>query len=313
VNCLTPQEAQAINMMWDGARNDLGTRIWHPFERGANASVSSSATCGNLGSQCWAHEDTTFDWHPLQLSQFDDEFELATNVVAPYSDIMSTALHAARNSGAKILMWHGGADPLIPHRQAIHYYNDAIDTFGALDNVTPWFRFFMAPGVGHCGGGVGPQPQNLFGVLVDWVENGVAPDSILSTNSSGGVVTRSRPLYGRRPRSTTARATNDAASFLRRQRRTPADRLSAWSRNSEGDQKRLRHHRPPAATCNENSNCRSTIRPAIRCTRLISMRTRVGPSTPLRVNKKHAMFRCAALRAPTCRSPRRFRNWRGAR
>lgn len=193
-NCLTPTEAQAVNMMWDGARNDHGTRIWFPFERGANASVTSSATCGNLGSQCWAHRDTSFDWHPLPLSQFDDETELATRVVAPYSDIMSTALHAARDRGAKILMYHGGADPLIPHRQTIHYYNDAMATFGGLDQLTPWFRFFVAPSVGHCSGGVGPQPQNLFNTMVDWVENGNAPQSILATNTSAGVVTRSRPL-----------------------------------------------------------------------------------------------------------------------
>jgi hypothetical protein len=193
-NCLTAAEAKAINMMWDGARNDKGTRIWFPFERGANASVSSNSACGNLGSQCWAHRDTSFDWRPLPLSQFDDETELATRVVAPYSDIMSTALHAARDRGAKILMWHGGADPLIPHRQAIHYYNDAMEAFGGLDNLTPWFRFFVAPSVGHCSGGNGPQPQNLFGVLEDWVENGNAPDSILSANISGGVVTRSRPM-----------------------------------------------------------------------------------------------------------------------
>ncbi len=47
----------------------------------------------------------------------------------------------------------------------------------------------MAPGVTHCGGGVGPQPQSLFNTLVNWVENGVAPDSILA--SGGG---RTRPL-----------------------------------------------------------------------------------------------------------------------
>jgi hypothetical protein len=193
-NCLNEAEAQAINMMWDGSRNDKGTRIWHPFERGAGASVASTATCGNLGSQCWAHRDTTFDWHPLPLSQFDDETELATNVVAPYSDIMSTDLQRVRGRGGKILMYHGGADPLIPHRQSIHYYNDAMQTFGGIDALTPWFRFYVAPGMGHCAGGVGPQPQNLFGTLVDWVENGKAPDSILSTNSSSGVVTRSRPL-----------------------------------------------------------------------------------------------------------------------
>jgi hypothetical protein len=197
VDCLQPDQAQAINMMWDGPRNDKGTRIWFPYERGANLSLffmTPNQPCGQLGSQCWAHRDTTFDWRPLPLSQFDDEMVLATNVVAPYSDIMSAALHAAKNRNAKILMWHGGADQLIPPRPTIHYYNDAIDTFGSLDNVTPWFRFYLAPGVAHCGGGVGPQPQNLFNVLVNWVENGVAPDSILSANIGRGGVTRSRPL-----------------------------------------------------------------------------------------------------------------------
>src|SRR5258708_8152990 len=93
-NCLTPAEAQAINMMWDGARNDKGTRIWFPFERGANASASSSATCGNLGSQCWAHRDTTFDWHPLPLSQFADETEPAPPTPTHSTDLLSTYLLA---------------------------------------------------------------------------------------------------------------------------------------------------------------------------------------------------------------------------
>jgi len=30
--------------------------------------------------------------------------------------------------------------------------------------------------IDHNRGGAGPQPQNLFGALLDWVENGVAPD-----------------------------------------------------------------------------------------------------------------------------------------
>jgi len=214
-NCLTANEAQAVNMMWDGPRNDQGTRVWYPFERGAAASVTSTATCGNLGSQCWAHADTTFDWHPLPLSQFDDETELATRLVAPYSDIISTALDAVKDRGAKILMYHGGADPLIPHRQSIHYYNGTLDRFGGLDAVKPWFRFFVAPGMGHCSGGVGPQPQSLFERMVDWVETGAAPDSILATNVSNGVVTRSRPLCPW-PQTALYNGTgdpNDAASF----------------------------------------------------------------------------------------------------
>ena len=188
-NCLTPEQAQAMDMMWDGPRNDYGRRIWFPFGYGTSHSVSSNAPCGNLGQQCWAHRDTTFDWRTLAADEFDDETQLSTTVVAPYSDIMSTDLDTAHKRGAKILMWHGGADPLIPWRQAVHYYNDASERYKGYSNLMPWFRFYLAPGVGHCGGGVGPGPQNLFSVLVDWVENGVAPDMILA--SGGG---RTRPL-----------------------------------------------------------------------------------------------------------------------
>ena len=216
-NCLTPQEAQAVNMIWDGPRNDHGTRIWFPFGYSAPNSVASEAPCGNLGAQCWAHRDTTFDWRPLPLSQFDDESELSTKVVAPHSDIMSADLDRAKKAGAKVLMWHGGADPLIPWRQSVHYYREAIAAFGGeghqergIAKLRPWFRFFLAPGVGHCGGGVGPQPQALFNVVVDWVEKGVAPDSILA--SGGG---RTRPLcpYPQTAIYNGSGSTDDAASF----------------------------------------------------------------------------------------------------
>src|SRR5437899_146124 len=61
-NCLTPQEAQAVNRIWDGPRNDRGQRIWFPFGRGANAGVTNSppfgGPCGSLGIFCWSHRNT---------------------------------------------------------------------------------------------------------------------------------------------------------------------------------------------------------------------------------------------------------------
>jgi hypothetical protein len=189
-NCLTPQEAQAVNRIWDGPRNDRGKRIWFPFGRGANAGVANSppfgGPCGSLGIFCWSHRDTTYDFTPQPLSEFDNETELATNVVAPYSDIMSVDLDKARERGAKILMWHGGADQLIPWRQSVHYYDKAAFRYKGYENLAPWFRFFVAPGVAHCGGGAGPQPQALFDVMVNWVETGNAPASILSQNTALG-------------------------------------------------------------------------------------------------------------------------------
>jgi feruloyl esterase len=51
--------------------------------------------------------------------------------------------------------------------------------------------------------------------MVEWVESGTAPDSILATNVSNGVVTRSRPLCPW-PQTALYNGTgdpNDAASF----------------------------------------------------------------------------------------------------
>ena len=36
--CLTPKEADAVNAMWDGPRNDSGKRIWFPIDRGTDFS-----------------------------------------------------------------------------------------------------------------------------------------------------------------------------------------------------------------------------------------------------------------------------------
>jgi tannase/feruloyl esterase len=193
-SCLTPQEADAVNRIWDGPRNDLGLRIWFPFGRGANAGVTNAPPFGgpggSLGIFTWSHMDNNYDFTSEPLSQFDDETQLATQEVAPYSDIISTDLQKARQRGAKILMWHGGADQLIPWRQSVHYYRETADHFGGFKQLQAWFRFYLAPGVTHCGGGAGPQPQALFDTMVNWVETGVAPASIVSSNATLG----SRPM-----------------------------------------------------------------------------------------------------------------------
>jgi feruloyl esterase len=49
----------------------------------------------------------------------------------------------------------------------------------------------MAPGVAHCAGGNGPQPKGLFEAVVDWVEQGKAPDTILASKPiEAGIQTR---------------------------------------------------------------------------------------------------------------------------
>jgi feruloyl esterase len=52
----------------------------------------------------------------------------------------------------------------------------------------------MAPGMGHCGGGDGPNTFDKIGALDRWVEEGKAPDSLIASHLTGGKTDRTRPL-----------------------------------------------------------------------------------------------------------------------
>ncbi|KAF2821056.1 tannase-domain-containing protein [Ophiobolus disseminans] len=67
------------------------------------------------------------------------------------------------------------ADQLIPYASTPLYY-DAVTHISA--DVHDFFRFFGAPGLGHCYGGNGGYPAGVFDALVKWVEQGVAPDEL---------------------------------------------------------------------------------------------------------------------------------------
>jgi feruloyl esterase len=78
------------------------------------------------------------------------------------------------------------------------------------DHVRQYHRLFMLPSVAHCGGSTGPssigggmpEPTAAFrdadhhvvSAVIKWVEQGVAPDSIIATRFSQGNLVLSRPV-----------------------------------------------------------------------------------------------------------------------
>ncbi len=81
-----------------------------------------------------------------------------------------------------------GPIPLINANGSVDYYERVVDRMGGLKKTQQSARLFMAPGVGHCNGGNGPQPQRIFDSVVNWVEKGIAPASIAAARGQAGVV-----------------------------------------------------------------------------------------------------------------------------
>jgi hypothetical protein len=199
-NCLSAAEATAIDMIWDGPRNTEGTKIWFGLDRGTNIASLNGTNPFALGVTQfrWNTIDRDFDWRTVSMAGYADVAQQGSRNIADVTDTFGD-LDAFRASGGKLLTMVGANDNLIMPQGVLHYYRQMARRYGgpkdaAFSGVQDFFRLFRAPGVGHCSGGVGPQPQGLFEALVNWVENKVPPQTIAAQNTSGGVVTRTRPL-----------------------------------------------------------------------------------------------------------------------
>lgn len=100
-----------------------------------------------------------------------------------------------KNHG-KLIIYHGLGDALSVAAATVNYYQDMVDeTFaGSMATAQDNARLFLAPGMGHCGGGPGPNNWDKLTDLVNWVEHGMSPDAIVATHASRGSVDNERPL-----------------------------------------------------------------------------------------------------------------------
>ena len=123
-------------------------------------------------------------------------------------------LSAFRGRGGKLLMYFGWADAALTPFMAIDYYEKALAANGP--DTRDFFRLFMVPGMFHCRGGVGTDRFDAMTTLINWVENGTAPDSIPAARVEGDQVKRTRPLcpYPRVARYKGSGSVDDAASFV---------------------------------------------------------------------------------------------------
>ena len=73
--------------------------------------------------------------------------------------------------------------PVAP-RASVNYYNSVVKTMGGTAKTMGWIRLFMVPGMGHCGGGEGPNTFDMMPSLEQWVEKGQMPARVEASHST---------------------------------------------------------------------------------------------------------------------------------
>lgn len=181
--------------VWQGPNDSEGTPGWFGLPHEVSFGIEEFGPFGGLVMTSCNDEQKecqgvpfpiTVEWIKLFLLK-DPDFDITTlkrenfydllhQSRQEYLSVMDTAdpdLSAFRKAGGKMVHWHGIADQLIYVNGSSNYY----ERVKALDsNVADFYRYFEFPGVTHCFGGIGPYPVSAFESLVNWVENGKAPD-----------------------------------------------------------------------------------------------------------------------------------------
>jgi hypothetical protein len=214
--CLTTGEAKAIDTMWkgpiackngtdckvpdvasrklDGGKSDQ--RLWYGQPRGTDlGSLGGTAPFAVVPEQnrYWVYFDPNWDWKSVKPEGFAQYFKDNVDKVGPMMASDNPDLSAFRKRGGKVVIWHGWSDPLINATGSIDYYDRVTKEMGGLKRTQEFARLFMAPGIGHCGGGPGHAPQRAFDAVVNWVEKGIAPVTLPASRTVDGK-TQTRPL-----------------------------------------------------------------------------------------------------------------------
>ena len=157
------------------------------------------------------HQDANWD-----MMTFDLDTDLALALKnGGFIESNNPDLSKFKARGGKLLLYHGWADPGPAPENTINYYQAVQDKLGTGQD--DWMRLFLLPGVGHCGGGVGPDQADFLGAMERWREGGTAPETIIATRNAGrgGQSSMSRPLcpFPQVARYTGTGSTDDAANF----------------------------------------------------------------------------------------------------
>ncbi|CAN5630340.1 tannase/feruloyl esterase family alpha/beta hydrolase [soil metagenome] len=245
--CLSAAQKTSIAKLFAGATTSTGTKIYSsfPYDNGLATNgwsfwkftVPLILDSGAVG--------LIFQTPPEDAAAFNGPvFTLTGNVDTMFAKISATNatytetslsfmtppnpsnLSTVKNRGAKMMIYHGTADPIFSSDDTTTFY-DNLRTANAGD-ASNFARFYRIPGMNHCSGGPATDQFDMLTPLVAWVENGTAPDSVTAKargpGNAGGVnadvpstwaAARTRPLcsYPKFAKYKGTGSVDDAANF----------------------------------------------------------------------------------------------------
>ncbi len=212
VDCLSTAQVGALSKVFAGPRNSAGQALYagQPWDPGLAAPGWRAWTLGSstkaipdaryitlmvdaLINEFFTPPDLSFN--PLAFN-FDTDPARMAAYSAVYDTYADDKLTAFRQRGGKLLFIHGMSDPIFSAKDTVDYYERLAANNGGMASTQGFARTFLVPGMNHCSGGPATDSFDSIQTMVDWVEKGVAPDTIAARAlpTQADYPNRTRPL-----------------------------------------------------------------------------------------------------------------------
>ncbi|MEV5848639.1 tannase/feruloyl esterase family alpha/beta hydrolase [Streptomyces sp. NPDC051985] len=210
---ITETDAEVVRMIWAGPTRTDGTPLWfglHPsaVSWGGYGLCDTEEVDGTLrpvpfriaeSHFRWIARDPGFDWTTLTFETYPEMFDRGVRELAEIASD-DPDLSALRASGGKLIISQAVEDSIILYQGAVDYYRRVVEAVGGQEDTASFCRLFLSDGDLHgqaTGPGCGLTMSNGMAALMEWTENGVAPDMIVTERFDPltSEVLATRPLF----------------------------------------------------------------------------------------------------------------------
>lgn len=189
-NCLSEAQVTRARSLYGEQSTEKGLRLYPGPAYGVPVQASNPRPVAETGLV--RALDSKPDWDEKTFDP-DKDIPQLESVFASDMSAMNPDLRIYYSNGGKIIVYQGWMDPGISPYHALQYRQMVEQKLGS-GITNSFYRVFMVPGMGHCGGGPGPDQFDMITAMQNWVEDGKAPERIVASKVKDGKVTRSRPL-----------------------------------------------------------------------------------------------------------------------
>jgi feruloyl esterase len=187
--CLTTEQVRVAEELYRGAHDAQGGKLaptgvlpgselaWTAtiIPSGRNPAEARDQTSAAIRSE-FSDPALPRTWEVSDLKFDRASFDAITKQHYLF-DATNPDLRTFAKAGHKLILWQAMGDTNVLPAHAVLYFTALQREMGAKA-VDGFARFYVLPGVYHCGGGDGPVISNLLGPLMLWVERGIAPNEL---------------------------------------------------------------------------------------------------------------------------------------